>query len=95
MNLSHASLAAVFTMGCSLAQAPPLVPPQAFNVPEGLEVTVWATSPMLHNPTNMDIDHHGRVWVTEGVNYRGKAKRRSNRHIRGKPSGRGNRSRKS
>ena len=76
MNLSHASLAAVFTMGCSLAQAPPLVPPQAFNVPEGLEVTVWATSPMLHNPTNMDIDHHGRVWVTEGVNYRGKAKRR-------------------
>jgi putative membrane-bound dehydrogenase-like protein len=36
----------------------------------GLEVTVWATSPQLFNPVNMDIDHAGRVWVTEGVNYR-------------------------
>ncbi|MFT4515683.1 MAG: putative membrane-bound dehydrogenase-like protein [Planctomycetota bacterium] len=37
---------------------------------------VWATSPLLYNPTNMDVDQHGRIWVTEGVNYRGKAKRR-------------------
>lgn len=41
-----------------------------FQVPEGLEVSVWATSPQLFNPVNMDIDHAGRVWVTEGVNYR-------------------------
>jgi len=41
-----------------------------FQVPEGLEVTVWARSPMLANPTNLDIDAQGRVWVTEGVNYR-------------------------
>lgn len=41
-----------------------------FTVPEGLEITVWATSPQLFNPANMDIDHAGRVWVTEGVNYR-------------------------
>ncbi|MFN0075901.1 MAG: PVC-type heme-binding CxxCH protein [Prosthecobacter sp.] len=44
--------------------------PSAFKVPEGLEITVWATSPQLFNPANMDIDHAGRVWVTEGVNYR-------------------------
>lgn len=44
--------------------------PAAFQVPEGLEITVWATSPQLFNPANMDIDHLGRVWVTEGVNYR-------------------------
>jgi len=44
--------------------------PAAFKVPEGLEITVWATSPQLFNPANMDIDHAGRVWVTEGVNYR-------------------------
>jgi putative membrane-bound dehydrogenase-like protein len=25
---------------------------------------------MFFNPTNMDIDHKGRVWVTEAVNYR-------------------------
>lgn len=41
-----------------------------FHVPEGLEVTVWAASPQLFNPVNMDIDHAGRIWVNEGVNYR-------------------------
>jgi hypothetical protein len=53
------------------AQSPPtLVPLDIFSVPEGLEVTVWAQSPMLKNPTNIDIDASGRIWVTEGVNYR-------------------------
>ncbi|MHB1557280.1 MAG: PVC-type heme-binding CxxCH protein [Isosphaeraceae bacterium] len=37
---------------------------------EGLEATLWASEPMLSNPTNMDIDSRGRVWVTEGLNYR-------------------------
>jgi putative membrane-bound dehydrogenase-like protein len=41
-----------------------------FKVPDGLEITVWATSPMLFNPANMDVDHAGRVWVAEGINYR-------------------------
>jgi putative membrane-bound dehydrogenase-like protein len=49
---------------------PTRVPVDSFVVPEGMEVTVWATSPMLRNPTNMDIDHLGRVWVAQGVNYR-------------------------
>jgi len=49
----------------------------AFTVPEGLEVTLWATSPMLFNPTNMDVDAQGRIWVAEGINYRGKAGRRA------------------
>ena len=35
-----------------------------------LEVTVWAQTPMFHNPTNMDVDRDGRIWVAEGVNYR-------------------------
>lgn len=38
--------------------------------PEDMEVMLWAESPMLYNPTNMDIDIKGRVWVTEAVNYR-------------------------
>jgi len=58
------------------APAPTLVPAEMFAVPEGLEVTVWATTPMLYNPANIDIDKDGRVWVTEGVNYRGHSKRR-------------------
>ena len=52
------------------APPPTLVPLDIFTVPEGLEVTVWAQSPMLKNPTNIDIDAQGRIWVTEGVNYR-------------------------
>jgi len=52
------------------APAPTLVPLDIFSVPPGLEVTVWAQSPMLKNPTNIDIDAAGRIWVTEGVNYR-------------------------
>ena len=39
-------------------------------LPDDLEVTLWAESPMFYNPTNMDIDSRGRVWITEAVNYR-------------------------
>jgi putative membrane-bound dehydrogenase-like protein len=55
------------------AAAPPVpnwIPLDLFQVPDGLEITVWAASPMLHNPTNMDIDRDGRIWVAEGVRYR-------------------------
>ena len=55
---------------------PTLVPPEMFQVPEGMEVTVWASSPLLTNPTNMDIDRDGDIWVNEGVNYRAKFGRR-------------------
>jgi putative membrane-bound dehydrogenase-like protein len=41
-----------------------------FAVPEGLALTLWAESPELHNPTAIDVDERGRVWVTEAVNYR-------------------------
>ena len=71
-------LAFLLMAAVSLSAAPqPYVPTEGgsvplnlFQVPEGLEVTVWARSPMLANPTNLDIDAQGRVWVTEGVNYR-------------------------
>jgi putative membrane-bound dehydrogenase-like protein len=37
---------------------------------EGLAVEPMATEPMLKNPTNIDVDERGRVWVTEAYNYR-------------------------
>ena len=52
------------------SRKPQRVPVDAFTHPDDLELTVWATSPMLLNPTNMDTDEAGRIWVTEGVNYR-------------------------
>src|SRR5262245_26327615 len=57
-------------------RAAPAVPPvtqiplDLFQVPEGFEITLWAASPLLHNPTNIDIDRDGRIWVAEGVRYR-------------------------
>ena len=39
-------------------------------VADDLEIMLWAESPMLYNPTNMDVDSRGRVWITEAVNYR-------------------------
>ena len=59
-----------------LDESPMLVPSELFTVPEGFEVTVWATTPQLYNPTNIDFDEKGRLFVAEGVNYRGKAGRR-------------------
>ena len=41
-----------------------------FNVPEGWQATLWAESPDFYNPTNMDVDIKGRIWLTEAVNYR-------------------------
>jgi putative membrane-bound dehydrogenase-like protein len=36
----------------------------------GLHVQTMATEPTLINPTNIDVDEKGRVWVTEAYNYR-------------------------
>ena len=52
------------------AQEPVRIPLDLFQVPEGLEITLWASTPMLYNPTNIDIDKDGRIWVAEGVRYR-------------------------
>ena len=55
----------------SSPQPEPLrVPLDLFQLPDGLEITLWASTPMLHNPTNIDIDSEGRIWVAEGVRYR-------------------------
>ncbi len=49
---------------------PQTVDPGLFETMGGLEVKLWASSPMFHNPTNIDIDQDGRIWVAEGVRYR-------------------------
>ena len=42
----------------------------ALKVADGLKVGLFASEPMMTNPTNMDIDYKGRVWITEAYNYR-------------------------
>jgi putative membrane-bound dehydrogenase-like protein len=68
-------LAAVVPQQTFVQQAPPVAPPtqiplNLFQAPEGFEVTLWAATPLLRNPTNIDIDKDGRIWVAEGVRYR-------------------------
>jgi putative membrane-bound dehydrogenase-like protein len=42
----------------------------SLNVAPGLEATLFAAEPMLKNPTDIDVDARGRVWVCEAYNYR-------------------------
>ncbi|MCK5443681.1 MAG: PQQ-dependent sugar dehydrogenase [Maribacter sp.] len=42
----------------------------SMNLAEGLELELFASEPMVTNPTNMAIDARGRIWVCEGRNYR-------------------------
>ncbi|MEZ6107305.1 MAG: NPCBM/NEW2 domain-containing protein [Pirellulaceae bacterium] len=41
------------------------------DIHEGLEATLFSSEPDLKSVTNLDIDHLGRIWVCEVMNYRG------------------------
>ncbi|HEV3079802.1 MAG TPA: PVC-type heme-binding CxxCH protein, partial [Gemmataceae bacterium] len=62
-------LALTFVLSAK-AQLPPDKAEATFKVADGLEFKLWASEPLFVNPTCMDIDHKGRVWVCESVNYR-------------------------
>ncbi|MBX3398044.1 MAG: c-type cytochrome [Gemmataceae bacterium] len=54
------------------AQLPPDKALASMKAGDGLQVELFAAEPMLINPTSIDVDHLGRVWVAEAVNYRRK-----------------------
>src|SRR5437667_8091721 len=43
---------------------------KTMSVATGLEATLFACEPDVVNPCDMDVDERGRVWITEGANYR-------------------------
>ncbi|TWT32823.1 PVC-type heme-binding CxxCH protein [Blastopirellula retiformator] len=43
---------------------------EGIDVHEDLEATLAASEPMLKSLTNLDVDHLGRVWVCDVMNYR-------------------------
>jgi putative membrane-bound dehydrogenase-like protein len=53
-----------------MAQLSPEEAVQRLTVAEDMEVTLFAAEPMLRNPTCIDVDAQGRVWVAEAANYR-------------------------
>ncbi|MSR62884.1 MAG: DUF1080 domain-containing protein [Planctomycetes bacterium] len=68
--LSASRISGVLALTLAILQQAPSDLSADFEVPEGLAVTLWAETPQLYNPTAMDVDAQGRVWVTEAVNYR-------------------------
>lgn len=48
----------------------PFIPLSMLAVPEDFEISVWSQTPQFRQPSNMDVDVDGRVWVTEAYNYR-------------------------
>ncbi|MGC3947105.1 MAG: HEAT repeat domain-containing protein [Chryseolinea sp.] len=69
MRSVYAAAAFVFIVlsACNEKSAAPVVD---LHLPDDLQATLWAESPMFFNPTNIDVDLRGRVWVAEAVNYR-------------------------
>ena len=71
---------AVCTLGFAtlVASAPPVANGDiathqsldSLDVADGLHATLVAEGPTLTNPTNIDVDARGRIWVVEGVSYR-------------------------
>ncbi len=78
-SLLFATIISAVFISCSTANKPALSETEKrewkhavnnLTIQEELEVTLFAHEPMLVNPTNIDIDDKGRVWVCEGYNYR-------------------------
>ncbi len=43
---------------------------EQLKIQPDLEVKLFASEPMMTNPASIDVDHLGRVWVCEAINYR-------------------------
>lgn len=60
----------VFLAAVAHAQLSPEESLAQLRPADGLSVALFAAEPDLVNPTMIDVDAQGRVWVTEAVNYR-------------------------
>ncbi len=40
------------------------------EIADGLDLQLFSSEPQMYNPTNIDVDHLGRIWICEAVNYR-------------------------
>ena len=71
---SVAGLAAVvFGLQTAAPEPSRATPPdgiEALELAPGLAATLVAEAPTITNPTNIDVDSRGRIWLLEGFNYR-------------------------
>jgi putative membrane-bound dehydrogenase-like protein len=60
----------IIALVVALWASPPQRTAEQFVLADGFQMDLWAESPMFFNPTNIDVDVQGRLWVAEAVNYR-------------------------
>ncbi len=65
---------ALLTPQLALAQMSPEEQLATLRAPEGFEVQLFASEPLVRNPAAIDVDSQGRVWVAEIQHYRRDAK---------------------
>ncbi len=56
----------------NIRKTPFLIPEEErklFKLPDGFEVTLFASEPDISKPINMEFDSRGRLWVTNTVEY--------------------------
>ena len=78
--MMHAYLLALLPALAAPQEAARDLSPQ-FELDPRLEARLWAESPQLYNPTAIDVDARGRIWVAEAVNYRQWGGRNPGRHF--------------
>lgn len=77
----HFAFAVVGLLSCAAplqAQQTPDDSLATLHAADGVSVSLWASEPLVNNPTSMDIDSRGRVWLSEGLNYRMKQRQFEN-----------------
>ena len=55
------------------AKRDPVNAKSSLDMYPGAEATLFASEPRILNPTNLEVDYRGRVWVCEIANYRAHA----------------------
>ena len=66
-------VAVVFGLQTAAPEPSRATPPdglEALELAPGLAATLVAEAPTITNPTNIDVDSRGRIWLLEGFNYR-------------------------
>ena len=74
VRLCSFGLALLVFTATAYSQRSPAEALKALDVADEMEVSLFASEPMITNPSAIDIDTHGRVWVAEIQWYRGRAK---------------------
>ena len=73
--VSIASLTAVLLLAAgATAELPPKEELADLKAADGIDVSLFAAEPLITNPSAIDVDTQGRVWVAEIQFYRSKAK---------------------